>query len=170
MLWNSQKISRVVIVGFCLAGLVTPSLDVLAKKAPTAAATYSISIKAAATYSISIKGYLSGSGIASLNGTTLSLSGTVTDEQGNTGDFSAPNLTVNATNHFSGTGTALGLAMKIGGRLDSVTSQETTLKTDRIACNYKLSSCDGRGRVAGYVPVDPTVTSTKPPTTPPEGD
>ena len=160
MLWNSQKISRVVIAGFCLAGLVAPSLDVLAKKAPTAAATYSISIK----------GYLSGSGIASLNGTTLSLSGTVTDEQGNTGDFSAPNLTVDATNHFSGTGTALGLAMKIGGRLDSVTSQETTLKTDRIACNYKLPSCDGRGRVAGYVPVDPTVTSTKPPTTPPEGE
>lgn len=28
MLWNSQKISRVVIAGFCLAGLVAPSVTV----------------------------------------------------------------------------------------------------------------------------------------------
>lgn len=179
MMRKSRKISLFVVAGFCLAGLPALSLVLPAKKAPTAEAAYSTTTKGylpgrghaasrvsgQATYSISIKGYLTGSGTASLNGKMLTLTGTVADDQGNKGDFSAPSLTVDAKNHFTGTGTALGQVMKLSGRLDAVAAKETTLKTDRIVCNYKLPSCDGRGRVAGFVPADP-VSSTRPP----EGD
>ena len=112
-------------------------------------------------YSISIAGCLTGTGTATFDGTTLSITGTVTDDNGNKGSFTVTGLTVDAKNHFSGTGTAMGDTLKIGGRLDPVASRETTLRTDRLVCTFKFGAKNLHGRVAGYVPVDSAVAPPK---------
>ncbi len=168
---NNRTISQDVVQVACLIGLLALSFEVLASEPVAKKAIMATSVTGpSAKYSISIKGYLHGTGTASLNGKTLAITAKVSDDQGNEGDFSAASLTVDATNHFTGTGTALGQEMKISGRLDPMTSKETALKTDRIVCSYKLPGSDGRGRVAGYVPVDPTTAPPQPPVTPPGDD
>lgn len=117
-------------------------------------------------YSISIAGCLTGTGTATFDGTTLSITGTVTDDNGNKGSFNVTGLKVDAKNHFSGTGTAMGDTLKIGGRLDPVASKETALRTDRLVCTFKFTAKDLHGRVAGFVPVDPAVAPPKKDPTP----
>ena len=109
-------------------------------------------------YSISFAGTLSGKGNAASAGTTLSITGNITDENGNTGTFTATNLTIDAKLHFTGTGTALGMTVTLSGRLDPAPPQEAALKTQRIVCTFttkKSGSKEGHGRIAGYVPVTP---------------
>jgi hypothetical protein len=114
---------------------------------------------AAGTYSVKMAGCMTGTGNATLSGTTLSITGTVSDDAGHKGDFTAANLNVDAKLHFTGTGTALGLTITLSGRLDPSNPQEAALKTQRVVCTFTTSN-DGHGRVVGYVPVDP---STLPP-------
>jgi hypothetical protein len=111
-------------------------------------------------YTITFAGCLTGKGNATSTGTSLSITGNVTDDSGNKGTFTATNLVIDAKLHFTGTGTALGQTVSLSGRLDAAPpGQETALKTQRIVCTFttnKGASNEGHGRIAGYVPVTPT--------------
>jgi hypothetical protein len=110
---------------------------------------------AAANYRIKIAGYMQGSGQAQLSGSSLSLSATVSQDGGSQGAFSANNLTIDASSHFRGTGTALGQTVTIGGRLDDPRGNETQLKTRRLVGTFFTAS-GSYGRVVGYVPLNST--------------
>ena len=103
-------------------------------------------------YTVSIGGYLVGQGKASVTATRLSISGYVTDDRGRKGTFLATNLVVDGL-HFTGTGLAMGKPMTLEGRLDPMSTQESTLKTERLVCTFTLQG-NLRGRVVGFVPVD----------------
>jgi hypothetical protein len=115
-------------------------------------------------YSITFAGCLTGKGNATCAGTSLSITGNITDDSGNKGTFTATNLVVDAKLHFTGTGTALGQSVSLSGRLDAAPpGQETALKTQRIVCTFttnKGASNEGHGRIVGYVPVTPTTPPT----------
>ena len=108
---------------------------------------------AAANYRIKIAGYVQGSGQAQLSGSSLSLSATVSQDGGSQGAFSATNLTIDASSHFRGTGTALGQSVTIGGRLDDPQENETQLKTRRLVGTF-FTANGSYGRVVGYVPLN----------------
>jgi hypothetical protein len=145
---NAMQWIRIPILKSLLAMAVAACL----RAAPLAAAPQAASV--AGAYTVKIAGCLTGTGNATMSGTTLSISGTVSDDSGHKGNFTATNLTVDAKLHFTGTGTALGLTMTLSGRLDPSNPQEAALKTERVVCTFTTSN-DGHGRVAGYVPVDP---------------
>jgi hypothetical protein len=106
------------------------------------------------SYSVTVGGYLTGNGTASANAGKISISASVTDESGNKGSFSA-DLSVDNTNHFTGTGSALGIAMRLSGRIDAA-GQDSALKTKRFVCTFKTvkdsqHSEEHHGRVVGFV-------------------
>ena len=104
----------------------------------------------AATYDLKIAGYVKGKGTGEYSGSTLSLSATVEDENGNKGDFTATSLTIDAKSHFEGTGTVFGKTMKISGRLDDPKPGDTQLKARRVVGTFKTSDSH-YGRIAGFV-------------------
>jgi hypothetical protein len=107
---------------------------------------------APANYNIKIAGFVQGSGQAQLNGSSLSITATVSQDGGPQCGFTASNLTIDATSHFRGAGTVLGQPITIGGRLDDPQESETLLKTRRLVGTF--FTADGSyGRVVGYVPV-----------------
>jgi hypothetical protein len=162
-IWNEKMpwVSTTILKGFLAIALVA-SLGVRSLGAPALATT-----AAAGTYTVKMAGCMTGTGNAALSGTTLSITGTVSDDAGHKGDFTASNLKVDAKLHFTGTGTALGLTITLSGRLDPSNPQEAALKTTRVVCTFTTSK-DGHGRIVGYVPVDP---GTLPPAkVPPPGD
>src|ERR1700730_6123022 len=73
-------------------------------------------------YSIAIAGSYKGTGTATLTATTVSVTGSVTDQNGNSGSLIASNLVIDG-NHFSGSGTVMGTAMTVLGRLDPADTQ-----------------------------------------------
>jgi hypothetical protein len=107
---------------------------------------------APATYNVTFAGFVKGSGQGQINGSTLSITGTVEDEAGNKGTFTATGLTIDAKSHFTGTGSVLGKSFKIGGRMDSPASTDKQLKTRRIIGSFSTSDSH-YGRFVGYIPV-----------------
>lgn len=104
-------------------------------------------------YTIAIAGSYSGTGKATLTDTTVSITGTVTDENGTSGSLIASNLAIYG-NHFSGSGTVMGNPMTVLGRLDPADAQGKVPKTARLMGTFTVSSST-HGRLAGFVPVIP---------------
>jgi hypothetical protein len=107
------------------------------------------------SYTATVAGYFKGEGNASANGNKISITADVTDENGTPGKFTATDLTVDATNHFTGTGTAMGLSLKLSGRVDAG-GQDSAIKTKRFVCTFKTSKDsqhaeEHHGRVVGFV-------------------
>jgi hypothetical protein len=123
----------------------------LASPAPVAAQTDG--------YYVAIRGSYTGIGSATVTATTLSITATVTDQSGNKGSLVASNLAIDSTGtHFSGSGTVLGTAMTVLGRLDAADAQGKVPKTARLMGIFTVNSST-HGRLAGYVPPPPAVAS-----------
>src|SRR5438105_14623055 len=104
--WDSMK--RVWCSNLAVLGLI---LAVAAAVSPGAAAKDKDGDKGkkadpTGSYTAWVAGYFKGQGTASANGNKISITATVSDENGNKGSFVATDLAVDSTNHFSGTGTA----------------------------------------------------------------
>src|SRR5258706_16114457 len=108
-------------------------------------------LDATGTYSIKVAGCAKGKGKATRSGDKISISASVTDEDGNKGELSATDLAVNNKNHFSGTGTMFGQKVTLYGRLDATTPDDAAINAQRVVCTF--TTADGQhGRIAGYVP------------------
>jgi hypothetical protein len=102
-------------------------------------------------YAIQVAGSLTGSGVATKQGRVVQIAASVAQDD-EAGSFSA---TLQVTgNHFSGTGTAMGRAITIYGRLDSSgdDARKGKLKSSRIVGCY-ASESGQRGRIAGVIPL-----------------
>jgi len=117
-------------------------------------------------YGVTVAGTYQGTGTATLSATTLSITATVADQNGNKGQLSAPSLIINA-NHFTGTGSVMGVDITVQGRLDAPDGQGGTPKTARLVGTFTTTS-GGHGRLAGFVPPLPADSSSpSPPDSPP---
>jgi len=101
-------------------------------------------------YTISVAGFAKGEGQATASGSTVSITATVTDEDGNKGSLTASGLAVDAKLHVTGTGTILGQSMTLSGRLDPVTDKDNSLKTQRLVLTFKTAG-GSHGRIVGYI-------------------
>jgi hypothetical protein len=104
------------------------------------------------SYTVSVAGFAKGEGQATASGSTVSVTATVTDEEGNKGTLTASGLTVDAKKHVTGSGTVLGQSMTLSGRLDPVTDKDNSLKTQRLVLTFKTAG-GAHGRIVGYISV-----------------
>ena len=156
MLRVRGSIFRRLVAAIIGCGFITlPTLPV------QAAGSVAVAVPVSGGYKVKIGGWVTGDGTANVTTLTVSITGTVTDESGNTGEFTANSLKIDEKNHFKGTGKVLGKAIDVDGRLDPASSGEGELKTVRLVCNYLASGTSGSasaesdvaGRVVGFVPV-----------------
>jgi hypothetical protein len=104
-------------------------------------------------YNVTVAGALTGNGGGTASSSSVSIYCSVTDSNGNSGQFAA-NANVDARLHFTGTGNALGQSLTLRGRLDPVPSDDAALKTNRLVGTFKLA--DGtHGRIVGFMTVNP---------------
>jgi hypothetical protein len=153
MRWGKSSKWLIALLIAALAPL--PALDArgaLPRHSPGIGLSTSMAAAASTNYNIKIAGYVYGSGQAQLNGSSLSITATVSQDGGPQGAFIASNLTVDATSHFLGTGTALGQPITIGGRLDNPQQNDVQLKTGRLVGTF-FTANGSYGRVVGYIPV-----------------
>lgn len=71
----------------------------------------------AGQFKVIVRGYWHGHGIATVTANSVQITATVSDDNGNTGSLTTDTLPLNQ-NHFSGSGTVLGVAMTIDGRAE----------------------------------------------------
>jgi hypothetical protein len=102
-------------------------------------------------YNVSAAGYFKGQGTAQLSGNKIKLQMTVVAADGKKGDLTSPGLTIDG-NHFTGTGTALGLPVKFEGRVDAPDSEdEKSIRGVRMVGLVKTA--DGKySRLVGFIP------------------
>jgi hypothetical protein len=71
----------------------------------------------AGQFAILVRGYWHGQGVATVTATTVQITATVFDDNGNSGTLATDSLPL-TQNHFSGAGTVLGLPLTINGRAE----------------------------------------------------
>jgi hypothetical protein len=100
------------------------------------------------TYEVSIGGYYAGTGTIGVASRAVSIAGKVTprDMPDSTLDLSAPGLPLDG-DHFEGTGTVGGKAVRVQGRLDGY-AKEKHFKGARVLASY-IDESGRRGRIAG---------------------
>jgi hypothetical protein len=95
----------------CILGLIALSPTAGAKNPWKNPATYS------GQFTVIVRGYWKGQGTATVTASTVQITATVSDDDGNMGTLSTATLSLNQ-NHFSGGGTVLGAALTIDGRAE----------------------------------------------------
>lgn len=68
-------------------------------------------------FAVLVRGYWHGQGVATVTATTVQITATVSDDDGNTGTLTTDALAL-TQNHFSGAGTVLGFPLTINGRAE----------------------------------------------------
>lgn len=68
-------------------------------------------------FAILVRGYWHGQGVATVTATTVQITATVSDDDGNTGTLTTDTLPL-TQNHFSGAGNVLGFPLTISGRAE----------------------------------------------------
>ncbi|HEY2589655.1 MAG TPA: hypothetical protein VGI81_28175 [Tepidisphaeraceae bacterium] len=99
-------------------------------------------------YQVLVRGYWHGQGVATVTGTTVQITATVSDDDGNTGTLTTDTLPL-SQNHFSGNGTVMGVPMTIEGRAEP---------QDQPAGNGKGNG-NGNGKGNGKKSSDDAVTT-----------
>jgi hypothetical protein len=116
------------------------------------------------TYTATVAGYFKGEGTASASGNRITITADITDESGSKGKLTTNDLTVDNTNHFTGTGSALGYSLKFSGRVDA-DGQDSAIKTKRFVCTFKTSKDSNgqehHGRVVGFVDLTSSSVTTR---------
>ena len=103
-------------------------------------------------YMVYVRGAWSGQGDATVSGGTVTITATVRSGSGQTGSLVISSLPIDGSNHFNGTGTIIGVAIKVDGRVqppDPTVAAGTNSVTTNAVLSATLLGGGSAARVAG---------------------